>query len=183
MLELLKLTLGGLASEFWRDKLIGVSTDGAANISGNISGEVSFLRNETPGDFYRVWCGAYQLDLVNQRVVSKVYEETFYEDLIGLIGWLRRQQSFIAKVGSNCPKVATTRWLSLGRVLTWLLRNRTVVQDHLETVNAACAPFYGWWIIMAALSSFMETVDICFKAVQGAETGAYLALPLLCTPC
>jgi hypothetical protein len=170
MFELLKLTLDGLASDFWRDKLFGVSTDGAAYMTGNVSGTVSLLRNETPGDFYRVWCGAHQLDLVIQRVVSNVYEETFYEDLTGLIGWLRRQQNFIAKVGSKCTKVATTRWLSLGRVLNWLLRNLIVVEDHLETVGAACAPLSGWWIIMAALSSFMEPVDICFKAVQGADT-------------
>jgi hypothetical protein len=170
MFELLKLTLDGLASDFWRDKLIGVSTDGAANMTGNVSGAVSLLRNETPGDFYRVWGGAHKFDLVIQRVVSNVYEETFYEDLTGLIGWLRRQQNFIAKAGSKCPKFATTRWISLGRVLNWLIRNCIVVEDHLETVGAASAPLSGWWIIMAALSSFMEPVDICFKEVQGADT-------------
>ena len=50
----------------WKDKLIGISTDGASNLTGLYTGVVMYLHNSTPHPVYCVWSGAHQLDLVVQ---------------------------------------------------------------------------------------------------------------------
>ena len=66
--------------------------------------------------FYRVWCLLHQLDIVIQLSITKFFNDNFYGKLTGLIGYLRRQQNLIREMKAKCPKVADTRWLSLGRV-------------------------------------------------------------------
>jgi hypothetical protein len=47
----------------WRQKIVGVTTDGAANMTGSDSGAVSRIERETFQGFYRAWCGLHQLVL------------------------------------------------------------------------------------------------------------------------
>lgn len=107
----------------WRDKFLSVSSDGASNMTGRARRVFCLMAsNLSPGrQLLRTWCGAHQLDLVFQKAVSKLCDDTFYHTLTSLIRYLRRQFNFIAEIGGKCPKVATTRWLSLGRVLKWLV--------------------------------------------------------------
>jgi hypothetical protein len=53
----------------WRTKLIGVTSDGAANIVGSVSGWQTRLRNAVADSesFYLVHCGTHQLNLVNSK--------------------------------------------------------------------------------------------------------------------
>ena len=48
--------------EKWKKKLIGVSTDGASNMHGRHQGTVTQLDQVCLDGFYRIWCGAHQLD-------------------------------------------------------------------------------------------------------------------------
>jgi hypothetical protein len=58
------------------EKLIGISTDGALNMTGRYQGVVTYLCNDTPHlvVVHRVWCGAHQLDLVAQSATRKVLD-------------------------------------------------------------------------------------------------------------
>jgi hypothetical protein len=154
----------------WKSKLVGISTDGAASMAGRLSGAVTRLACGTLSGFYRVWCGAHQLDLVIQNVMSTLCSDTFYTHLTSLIGHLRRQQNLVAEMGCTCPTVAHTRWMSLGRVANWLYENRSRVQEHLEEKKPACAPPQVWWIALLAVRCFMEPVDKCFRKLQGLST-------------
>ena len=60
-----------------------------------------------------VWCGLHQINLVMQRVYKKALDDEFMGILTSLIGHLRRQQNIIQDIQSTCPKVATTRWVSM----------------------------------------------------------------------
>ena len=48
--------------EKWKKKLISVSTDGASNMHGRHQGAVTRLDQVCLDGFYRIWCGAHQLD-------------------------------------------------------------------------------------------------------------------------
>jgi hypothetical protein len=81
----------------WRKQIVGVTTDGAANMTGSDRGAVSRIEREACQGFYRAWCGLHQLDIAVQRAVSKLYNDKFYGQLTALIGNLRRQQSLHKK--------------------------------------------------------------------------------------
>ncbi len=116
----------------WRDKIFGATSDGAASMTGRYEGTVNYIQKEAKPGFIRVWCGLYQLNIVVQKTVTNFFDDDFYSTLTGLIGYLRRQQNLISDVKYTCPKVADTRWLSLGRVSKWLLTNYIPVTDYLE---------------------------------------------------
>lgn len=154
----------------WKTKLLSASTDGARNMTGRFAGAVTRLEQVALPGFVRIWCGAHQLDLIIQSCFQGVYNEGFYGVLTALIGYLRRQQNLIADMRSTCPKVASTRWLSLGKVSSWLVKNRLEIGAYLTAKNAPVAPSPDWWIRLSVADEFMSRVDICFKAMQGMRT-------------
>jgi hypothetical protein len=113
--------------ENWRQKVIGVATNGDMSMTGQVKGVASRLEGETPdGVICRVWCGLHQLDLIMQRLLKDICDEEFYRELTSVIGHLRRQTNPIESMGCKCPTVADTRWLSAGVVIDWLSVNRGI---------------------------------------------------------
>jgi hypothetical protein len=170
MAELVHSFMTVLCGESWKDKLVGICTDGARNMTGRVNGAVTHLAAGTLPGFFRVWCAAHQLDLVIQDAMSALCDETFYSNLTALIGYLRRQQNLIASMRSTCPKVASTRWLSLGRVCSWLSKHRARLFEYFAEKKPSCEPPLSWWAMLLAVEAFMEPVDICFKSLQGLTT-------------
>jgi hypothetical protein len=168
--ELLSRALSTLCPQDWKKKQIGISTDRAANLTGRLSGVVTLLTADTFPGIFRIWCGAHQLDLVIQNLMSSLCGDEFYTLLTGLIGHLRRQQNLIVEMPSTWPAVASTRWLSFGKVCKWLTSNRLGVLEHLETKSPTCKPAQYWCIVLLAVNAFMEPVDICFRKIQGLST-------------
>jgi hypothetical protein len=79
----------------WRDIIVSISTDGERKMTGRVSGVATrFQRAAKPG-FFRIWCGLHQLDLVLQKFFKQLIDDEFYSKLIGVISYLRRQQSLI----------------------------------------------------------------------------------------
>jgi hypothetical protein len=54
----------------WRTKLIGVTSDGAANMAGRFSGWQKLLQDACESPFYRVHCGPHRLSLINGRAIA-----------------------------------------------------------------------------------------------------------------
>ena len=108
----------------WKTKLIGVTTDGATNMTGRHWDVVTKIQNSTlPNGFYCIWCALHQLDIVIQNFVTTYFNNDFYSGLTGVIGYLRRQQNLVQRMKAKCPKVANTRWLSLGKVCKWFCKH------------------------------------------------------------
>jgi hypothetical protein len=116
MYNLIKKFLDALCSG-WKDKLIGISTDGASNMSGRYQGVVTYLCNNTPHLVYCVWCGAHQLDLVVQSATRKLLEGEFVQFVTNMTGNLRRQKNLILEMKAKCPRFIDTRWMSMAKVL------------------------------------------------------------------
>lgn len=71
MYNLISRLLYTLVGESWKLKLIGIATDGAANIIGIIQGTITRIKNVCESVVYRIWCVTHQLDLVVQDVFEK----------------------------------------------------------------------------------------------------------------
>jgi hypothetical protein len=71
---------------------------------------------------------------------------------------------------TTCPKVASIRWLSLGRVCNWLGKHRDTIFDYFEARAPASAPPPMWWILLLSVQAFVNPVDIYFKSMQGLTT-------------
>lgn len=69
----------------------------------------------------RVWCGLRQLNFFMQAVFKFALDETFLGLLTKLIGYLRRQKNLISSKRSECSKFCSLRWISMGKVLSYLV--------------------------------------------------------------
>lgn len=157
----------------WREKLIGVTSDGARSMTGSDQGVVTRIQREViPFGFYRIWCALHQLDLVVQKTMKKFFDTVFYKNLTATISHLRRQQNLIQDMKSKCPLVADTRWLSLGQVCDWFVNHRIKVCQYFDSKDPRpeCTPTPQWWICVAVVQKVMKEVDKSFVANQGLRT-------------
>ena len=139
-------------------------------MTGRIQGIATRFERETPNGIIRVWCGLHQLDLVMQRVFVAALDEEFLNSLTALIGYLRRQQNLVSDMRSTCPKVADTRWLSMGAVTKWFKLHRVDIQQYLSQKLPACTPSNTWWIFMLVIEAVAAQATLTFKALQGLTT-------------
>lgn len=115
----------------WELKLIGVSTNGAENMVGRFSGAVTRIINKCECEVNRA-CGVHQPDLAIQAVFECHVKATFQDPMHRIITFLRRQTNLISSMGSKCPPVITTGWISLRNVCGWFVKHRTVLKQYLD---------------------------------------------------
>ena len=161
--------LEGMLGGDWSDKMVGNSSDGAASMVGRVSGAVTRIEGMVTHSLYRVWCGAHQLDLAVQDAFSNSMKSIFQEPLHALISYLRRQTNLKQQMGTVCPTVSTTRWLSIGEVCKWLISNRCRIQLYLEEKQSSAAPEDHWWMLIYAVNNVMSEVNGCFRLIQGRD--------------
>jgi hypothetical protein len=65
--------LDALCSD-WRMRLIGLSTYGAAKMTGCNSGFTTRLAGDVSGKFYLAWCLAHQLDFVIKLAMCDIFD-------------------------------------------------------------------------------------------------------------
>ncbi|KAG7345617.1 hypothetical protein IV203_033148 [Nitzschia inconspicua] len=139
--DLIVETMNVLAPD-WRHQLIGITTDGASTMTGCIQGTCTRLSNECHGIFFEC----------------------------GVTGHLRRQQNLIQDMKSSCPTFATTRWISMGKVLKWFKANRIRLFQHFSEKKPACTPSMEWWLVVIIIQGLVERIEKTFSAMQGTRT-------------
>lgn len=117
----------------------------------------------------RVWCGLHQLDLAAQKGYQAISGGNFLEVLRPLISHLRKQYKLRSKMDTQCPQVATTRWLSMSKVLTWLCDHMITIREHLEE-HADCAPSTSWWILAFSVREMCNMMAYTLIVLQGHKT-------------
>ncbi|ETN17945.1 hypothetical protein PPTG_05603 [Phytophthora nicotianae INRA-310] len=131
--NLISTTLDVLYGQ-WRDKMIGVASDGENTMTGRHAGVVTLLENEATHPILRVWCAAHQMDLVMKAAFAIVDDGNFVKNTKDLIVHLRRQKLLIADMGTAAKKL-TNRWLYMGNALEWILRNHAQLNTHLKVIS------------------------------------------------
>ena len=97
-----------------------------------------------------------------QAIFVQMLDNSFVEKTQRVTGHLRRQQNLVREMKTKCPKFVDTRWLSMGRLLGWLVKHRIDVQQHMEAKNPPCIPDKSWWVIVYILLDFTDMVNITF---------------------
>jgi hypothetical protein len=118
----------------WKVHLLGVSSDGARNITGRVSDVVTCLSNAMHNEcpLTRVWCGAHQLDLIMEHIMDTIVKERFFTIMTGFITHLTRQLNLIADMKTTCPRVVN-RWLSTEKVIKWFKIHWPQLLAHIES--------------------------------------------------
>jgi hypothetical protein len=70
----------------------------------------------------------------------------------------------------HVPDVACTRWISMGKLLKWLMEKRTKLLQYFEQKKTSCTPSNEWWIIISLIQPFVERLEQTFIALQGMNT-------------
>eukprot|EP00171_Calliarthron_tuberculosum_P002039 IDg2039t1 len=123
-------------------------------------GAVTPFQNACLLGFYRIWCGAHQLDLLVQALMTGCLKNTFRMPLVSVIAFLRRQYGLRQEMGTTCPAISTTRWSSLGAVTRWLVRHRERISEYIETKQPTLAPTAEWWAFASAIKSLMDPLSV-----------------------
>ena len=155
----------------WKIRLLGVTSDGARNMTGRVAGVVTRLDNAMHDacQLTRIWCGAHQLGLVMEDIMSNVIKERFFSILTGFITHLTRQLNLIAEMQTTCPRVVN-RWLSTEKVISWFKLHRPQLLAHIEAKRPASAPPRLWWVALLAMHHFTTRTAITFRSIQGLTT-------------
>ena len=117
----------------------------------------------------RVWCGAYQLNLVIQHVMDSVVKENFFSVMTAFISHLGWQQILSASMDSTCPWVVN-RWLSSNKVTRWFKQKRPELLQYIREKNPATAPSDLRWIYLLAMEAFTLHSAKTFRKIQGLTT-------------
>ena len=173
MFEMLVKLFDAVCPE-WRSKLIGCSTDGAANMTGHLSGVVTRIQQAIKGQgFVRVWCLLHQIDIVLQKSFKSLSDGEFYQSLTSLVSHLRKQKLFSDRIQAVCPLLSATRWVSMSRVSEFLLRHRQEILSHFDRIGnerpeqIRFLPDLKWWILLAGVNDVSTQINIVVKKLQG----------------
>jgi len=97
-------------------------------------------------------------------------DSSFVERTRAVTWYLRRPQNLVRTMKSKCPKFMDTRWLSMERLLAWLVKHREEAQAYMDSKSPACKPEKSWWIMVYLLLDFTEIVNVAFRSIQGMKT-------------
>ncbi|KAE9339884.1 hypothetical protein PF008_g11365 [Phytophthora fragariae] len=156
-----------ILSANWRDKLIGISSDGENTMTGRHGGVVTLLEKETTHSVLRVWCAAHQMDLVMKAGFAIFGSGDFVKKTKDLIVHLRRQKKLSTEMGGAAKKL-TNRWLYMGNALQWIVTNHFRLEEHLGE-NEAVAPTPSWWVNAAVVCGITVVVNVTFVKIQGKD--------------
>jgi len=151
----------------WRDSLLAVSTDGENTMTGRHGGLATLLEKEASNNVLRFWCGGHQVDLKVKKATQDADDGKFDSVTHTLSVHLRKQSNLVVSMGSKCPK-DTTRWLARESLLTWLLKHRRTLLEHLES-RPDQAPTQFWWLLVAGIQPFLVIVTFSMKSLQKQE--------------
>jgi hypothetical protein len=154
----------------WKDKLIGCSTDGAANMTERLSRVVTRIQNVVKPNFMRVWCLLHQIDVIMQ----KVYKQAgcnFCKTLTSIISFLRRQKNLVEEMQAICPNLSATRWASMSRVARFLVEKRSKIVTYFAETEPSNRfdqlPTLAFWILISIISEISAHVRECVESLQG----------------
>jgi hypothetical protein len=151
----------------WEPKLIGCTTDGTASMTGKFSGAVSRFGRGALDKFFRAWCGLHQMAIPVKEAFQAIDEGRWLLQVTSIISHLRRQYTWIAEVGSTCPFLVLTRWLSMGTFTAWIIAKKQSVTEQYAAVQHVSSPSTQWWVITAVVNVITVHINVTVTQMQG----------------
>ncbi|KAE9357871.1 hypothetical protein PF008_g2946 [Phytophthora fragariae] len=152
----------------WRQRLIGVATDGDAQMPARVLDIVARLQQETAiPAVYRSSSGCHQLDCIVTNFYSSLQGGCFLLVLKELSAYIRRQPELL--VGMSAPPLAPScsgsskdRWVALGKETNWIAAHRGLIYQYLEVEKPPSAPDKTWWLFFATVDWVATRVNETF---------------------
>ncbi|KAG7382479.1 hypothetical protein PHYPSEUDO_004814 [Phytophthora pseudosyringae] len=144
----------------WRQRLIGVATDGDAQMPARVLDIVARLQQEAATPVvYRSSSGCHQLDCIVTNLFSSLQGGCFMLVLKELSAYIRRQPELLARMtpppqspGAASSSVSSKeRWVALGKETNWIATHRELICHHLDVEKPPSAPDSSWWLFFAAV--------------------------------
>jgi len=156
--------------ESWPEKIIGSTTDGAANMTGSVKGFSTRLQAASSSpSFYRIWCLAHQLNLVVEQAVvdtSELEGFDFLQILKTTTRWLRKQVTLVQSMNSSCPYFNEIRWTALEQILRWYTNHREQIEAYFTQKKYTSAPPKIWWLLAYVLQYYFQPILVAFNSLQ-----------------
>ncbi|KAI9911485.1 hypothetical protein PsorP6_009748 [Peronosclerospora sorghi] len=152
----------------WRKKALGIASDGANVMTGQIGGVVTLLERDCLFPIHTTWCMLHQIDLVVKERVNNLLGGEFISIVNKIAHNLRKQENLIREKGSKCPKM-TTRWLALGSwsQWQWQLQHYEQLNTFFSSRRPDLVMLPEWyWPIVADVFALFETVNRTMRALQ-----------------
>ncbi|GMG16462.1 unnamed protein product [Phytophthora fragariaefolia] len=152
----------------WRRRLIGVATDGDAQMPARVLDMVARLQQEAVSPVvYRSSSGCHQLDCIVTNFYSSLQGGCFLLVLKELSAYIRRQPELLAKMGAPPTAPSTSgsskeRWVALGKETNWIAAHREMVFEHLEIEKPPSAPDRTWWLFFATVNWVATRANMTF---------------------
>ncbi|XP_052222662.1 zinc finger protein 862-like isoform X2 [Dreissena polymorpha] len=129
-----------------KDKLVGMGTDGASNMTGSRTGLSTLMKQRINSELVNVHCLSHRLELAFRDAIKKNKQyEKLMTFLIGVHYFYKKSHkqktgllTAISTIGKGVlpPKVTGTRWLPhLFRSVTALLKTFQALEIHLATAS------------------------------------------------
>jgi hypothetical protein len=148
----------------WKDKLVGVTTDGARDMIGVYNGLQTRFKNVATHKLICIWCGCHQLDLeLSHRYTDPVFAvggvlwTTILDDFVTLL----RKRARIFK--GVCPSRANTRWYRVSRTTRWIATRYSEIREQHRIRPFSEFPSDTWWVVLFVVQEFSET---CYKTIR-----------------
>ncbi len=154
MFKLLSDSLSALDPN-WKMKIVGITTDGAASMTGVGKRIVYRIQAVTAKGLIQVWCGAHQVDLAIKKALGRL-PEAFLTTLTTMIAYLQRQQKLISEMKSKSPYYITVRWSSFCHTISWYIKHREKVKAFLAKKEVVWAPSEQWWFTLLMLHKMLD---------------------------
>jgi hypothetical protein len=72
------------------------------------------------------------VDLIVKKQIKQMFNDKFVHIITAMTGYFRMQPNLIKAMESNCPRFIDTRWLSMGKLLKWLIDKRIALLQHFD---------------------------------------------------
>jgi hypothetical protein len=135
-------------------------------LTGCVPGTCTRLERECHTPIFRIWCGAHQLDQVIKKTFNRLCSDKFLTTLTAVTGHLRRQLNLQVEMKSICPTFVSTRWISMGKVLSWLRIKPVRLQQHFDE-QPTCSTAKEWWLVVLIIQPLVKGIEKTFLSLQG----------------
>jgi len=153
-------------------KLMGITTDGAANMTGCAKGFNKILSDAavnagSPSRPYVVWCLLHRANLCVGKMLDVLdIDYNFRSKLSGLVAFVRKHPNLHSDIG-YAATFSETRWSSISTTCSWLAKRRTEIVEFACSVGKEdVMPEPEWWLCLYAMESITDKICTAFKKMQ-----------------
>ncbi|OQR83713.1 hypothetical protein ACHHYP_14367 [Achlya hypogyna] len=153
-------------------KLMGVTTDGAANMTGCAKGSNIILVDAAVAAgrtscLYVVWCSLHRANLSVGKMLDVLdIDYQFRSKLSSVVAFVRKHRNLHASIG-YAVTYSETRWNSISSTCSWMAKKCTEIVAFARTVGKENLMLEAtWWLCLYAVETITDKICVAFKKMQ-----------------